>query len=539
MHRIPRGEDGLTLVEVLIAVVILSFGSVAVVGALGTLSTGSSINRSQANVGAVVRSAAETLKNVAYIPCTNAAFYNSGTATYGYSASLSTPINVNDPPGNPPLKATVIKVTDQTGTKPLNVPANCGSDPGLQLVTVQDTNKDGKVVATLTVSKSAIDHTPNPAVSPTVTGTASVGSILIGSGVADSVTVAGTGGKTPTGTAHFYICGPDPVATPCSSDATNVGDLGTVGLSNGGANGLATSSLYHPAAVGTWCFLVAYLGDSNYNPNSDATIAKQCFVVTAPPTQFSMVVAATSGANTLVVQGAHGNLSVVGPLMIDSSTDAAVQAATAGDLTSTGPQAGFYTAGAGIATCTGAGCPLLWAGPISPPNDPLATLTAPSPPPPGGSCTKSGSVTTCQPGTYAADPKPGTGPTGGVTTIVFNSGNYVFNNGLTVNGNLAVQGSGVFFYISGGKATLTTTSVNLSAPSSGAYQGILLFQSRTNTTNTVVLGANNAGASSLQGMIYVPKASVQFNNNNNMALTVGSLWAQTVTVQDNAVVVVN
>ena len=104
-----------------------------------------------------------------------------------------------------------------------------------------------------------------------------------------------------------------------------------------------------------------------------------------------------------------------------------------------------------------------------------------------GSCNKSGSVDTCTPGTYATDPKPGGG---GVTRSSSRPGIYVFNGGLTLSGPIAVTGSGVFFYISGpgGKANLTPASMNITPPSSGPYQGILLFQARNNTTNTVVLG---------------------------------------------------
>ena len=238
--------------------------------------------------------------------------------------------------------------------------------------------------------------------------------------------------------------------------------------------------------------------------------------------------------NTLVVQGAHGILSVAGPLMVDSTTDGAVSVGATGDLVATG----YYTAGTGIATCAPMGmamCPPLWA-----PLPPRATRSGRWRPvsPDRGSCNVAGSVDTCTPGTYAMDPHPGGGP---VTTVVFQPGIYVFNNGLTLNGPISVQGSSVLFYISGGKANLTPKSWSITPPSSGTYNGILLFQSRTNTMNTVVLGGN-ASTTSMSGLIYVPTAPVQFMSNimgmTTNTLTVGSLWAQTVTVQDNTSVVV-
>src|SRR5690348_7616563 len=83
-----RGEAGLTLVELLVAVVILALSAGAILGGLTTLSSGSGLNRSQANVGAVVRNAAEAIKSTSYVACDsttpNPVFYSGGSfVAYG------------------------------------------------------------------------------------------------------------------------------------------------------------------------------------------------------------------------------------------------------------------------------------------------------------------------------------------------------------------------------------------------------------------------------------------------------------------------
>ncbi|HTT86311.1 MAG TPA: hypothetical protein VMF60_02990, partial [Acidimicrobiales bacterium] len=64
---------------------------------------------------------------------------------------------------------------------------------------------------------------------PGVTTQPAHGSIVLGNSNTDTATVTGNpGGPAPTGSVHFYVCGPFTTATACTSAGT---DLGTVPLS--------------------------------------------------------------------------------------------------------------------------------------------------------------------------------------------------------------------------------------------------------------------------------------------------------------------
>jgi hypothetical protein len=146
--------------------------------------------------------------------------------------------------------------------------------------------------------------------------------------------------------------------------------------------------------------------------------------------------------------------------------------------------------------------------------DPLANLPAPT----YAGCNKtsftvSGGTATLDPGVYC----------GGITitgssNVTFKPGNYILNGGgfTSSSSGTTLYGSGVFFYntasgyaykpvtLSGG------TSVTLTAPTSGTYQGILFFQDRTITSsskNTISGGST----SNLSGSIYMPSAQLVFS----------------------------
>jgi prepilin-type N-terminal cleavage/methylation domain-containing protein len=62
-------DEGFTLVEVLVAVLILSIAVVAILGGLATSVFGSSVHRSQADLDAALVNAEEVIKAVTYQPC--------------------------------------------------------------------------------------------------------------------------------------------------------------------------------------------------------------------------------------------------------------------------------------------------------------------------------------------------------------------------------------------------------------------------------------------------------------------------------------
>jgi hypothetical protein len=122
----------------------------------------------------------------------------------------------------------------------------------------------------------------------------------------------------------------------------------------------------------------------------------------------------------------------------------------------------------------------------------------------------------------------------GNASLTLGAGIYVIEGGgITVTGNASISGQNVFIYNAGsnypanggnfGGITLSGNGTfNLSAPTSGAYAGILIFQSRQNTRALSLSGNATAGMS---GLIYAPNALLSMSGNAALtsALDVGTL----------------
>ncbi len=102
----------------------------------------------------------------------------------------------------------------------------------------------------------------------------------------------------------------------------------------------------------------------------------------------------------------------------------------------------------------------------------------------------------------------------------FMPGTYVLTsshgaNGLGIHCGATVSGNGVTFYNYGpfGSINFTASSlggkVNLKAPTSGTYSGVLFYQDPGNTTPATILGTNG-WSTVLGGAYYFPSAIVNF-----------------------------
>jgi prepilin-type N-terminal cleavage/methylation domain-containing protein len=147
--RVLDDERGFSLAEVLIAIIIVSVGFAAILTAMTTSITVSDLHRKQATADALVRSAAEALKDTsstdaaAYVPCATPASYAAALppAPAGYSVSISS--------------VTYWQIAD-----PMAVPATqgafqttCSPDRGLELITVVAASSDGKAVEQIQLMK--------------------------------------------------------------------------------------------------------------------------------------------------------------------------------------------------------------------------------------------------------------------------------------------------------------------------------------------------------------------------------------------------
>ena len=163
----------------------------------------------------------------------------------------------------------------------------------------------------------------------------------------------------------------------------------------------------------------------------------------------------------------------------------------------------------------------------TPINDPYANVTMPSPS--GLGCDYgTSSASPYSTGNTTLSPKhnnittvlcDGINLTGG--TLTLNSGIYIMNGGsFSVSGNGTVTGTGVTIVLTGSGSNYSTVNlsgnanVSITAPTSGATQGLAFFQDRNapNNTNNAASFTGN-GNLAVTGAIYFPNNNVAFSGN--------------------------
>ena len=134
-----------------------------------------------------------------------------------------------------------------------------------------------------TVSASLVPYVTGACLSSTSMNAHPYASVVIlGSGATDTATVYGNGDVAPTGTVTVYVCPGD--VEPCTEAiaAADGATLSPVTLTATGGSAAARSPAYTPGAIGSYCFLAVYSGDSHYAVSSDGSTSDQCFTVSPP-----------------------------------------------------------------------------------------------------------------------------------------------------------------------------------------------------------------------------------------------------------------
>ena len=129
----PSSEAGSTLIEALVAVSIVGISFSALVGGMFTTVKASDVNRKQASTATALASYAEAVKGDTYVPCATSYGATSYTAPAGLATGPVTVAYWN-------AAATAFQAT-------------CGTDPGLQRVTLSLRSTDGLVLLDVQVAK--------------------------------------------------------------------------------------------------------------------------------------------------------------------------------------------------------------------------------------------------------------------------------------------------------------------------------------------------------------------------------------------------
>jgi hypothetical protein len=208
-----------------------------------------------------------------------------------------------------------------------------------------------------------------------------------------------------------------------------------------------------------------------------------------------------------------------GPVVVDSNNAAAALAAD--QATIRAPEfdisgvPGVHTSGSGKFVGT------IHSG-VAPTPDPLASLAVPAPPTRSfGAVNYSATAhLTLSPGTYVG----GIHVSGGAPVTLLPGIYYLKGGGFSVSGNAKVTGTGVMIYNAPLAATDTITvshggEADLTAPTSGTYAGVVVFQDRTSHAPITL---TDHGEMELSGTFYAAAAPVIVGGTGELEAAAGS-----------------
>lgn len=139
------------------------------------------------------------------------------------------------------------------------------------------------------------------------------------------------------------------------------------------------------------------------------------------------------------------------------------------------------------------------------------TLAAPT----VGGCTVNGAnysgTVSLNPGTYC-----GNFNFNGSGTVKLAVGTYVFNStNWNINSGWTITGTGVTFYFVNSSSYVQFNSgvtVSLTAPTSGTYANVLMFEPDGLSTSGFAIDGASSSGHALQGLVYLPSRNITFNS---------------------------
>jgi hypothetical protein len=364
-----------------------------------------------------------------------------------------------------------------------------------------DTNDLGSTTS------SALSQVVNPA--STSTGlTSSLTTSPLGQNVTftAAVSVVSPGSGTPAGSVEFV-------------DTTTGIVLGTVPLLSSGTASLSVSSL----VTGSNAIEAIYSGQTGDFLGSTSSS------LTETISQSILVLNGT--VNGSLKLSGNASINVPGNVIVDSSSTSALTESGNAAIKAASIQVVGGVSTSGTVTLS----PAAVTG-ITPVANPLAYLTGPS----TSGLTNYGAVSytngsyTLNSGIYTSIRASGT------ASLTLNPGIYLIEGGgITVTGGASIAGSGVMIYNTsstypsstghyGGITLSGSGSFSLTAPTSGEYAGIVIFQPSANTRAISLSGNAAAG---LTGTIYAPAALAYFSGNASVN---GALVVNELTLSGNA-----
>jgi hypothetical protein len=122
---------------------------------------------------------------------------------------------------------------------------------------------------------------------------------------------------------------------------------------------------------------------------------------------------------------------------------------------------------------------------------------------------------------------------GGQSSITLNPGVYIIDNGISMSGGTTLNASGgvMLFIESGIVAVRGGAIVNLTAPASGPYKGVGLYQPSTNTSPVALSGGVTQ---IINGAVYLPGADLSFSGGSSLSTGGSTIVCKTVAFTGNS-----
>ena len=163
--------------------------------------------------------------------------------------------------------------------------------------------------------------------------------------------------------------------------------------------------------------------------------------------------------------------------------------------------------------------------------DPLADLS----PPTVGACTDTASpvnlgshdTRTISPGVYCSGLN-----LSAQSSLTLNAGVYIVKSGISLGGQTSINGNGVFIYLMTGGVTMAGGAVvNLMAPSTGPWQGVLFYQARGNATASTLVGGTGQ---LMNGILYFPSSHLTYTGGSSTAALNTTIISDTLSLVGNS-----
>ena len=235
--------------------------------------------------------------------------------------------------------------------------------------------------------------------------------------------------------------------------------------------------------------------------------------------------------------GGNGSVNISGsPIQVNSDDPAAMIDNGGGSSGSIVDLTGFNVTGNPGWSTTGGGS---FIGPINSNSPPIPDPYANVPPPDPNAMTvqstkklqhSSANNITLKPGVYIG----GISVTGKGTVTLQPGVYYMEGGGFSTSAQSSLAGSGVMIYnapqSTSDKINISGGSVNLTAPTTGPYQGILFWEDRN---STVEMDVSGNGSSSMIGLFYAASANLKVTGNGGQDVLGSQYISYDLTIQGN------